>query len=533
MLKPYKLIYLCALATVCLLLPYNSNAQEICNNSIDDDGDKLTDLQDPDCQCHYSVTGNLLQNASFESYDHCPVTYLYSTDNSIADHWKFGSYTNYNEANFFHHFQCSYDSQHVMLYMPPARPLPDGNGFISVYKGAYINSAIPENEMVKGYVGQCLQTPLTAGENYTLSFYAGRFRSWDNYTGAIYPFNVAIFGNTDCNAVPFGKLYVSGNGCPSNYPGWVLLGYTTVYSNGQWVQGKINLSVPSAINVIEIGSDCSVLKPIIDLTDSTTFLDYHQYYLDDLHLLPTKDFPFEYIHIKAGSSCTANPTLTATPYYNASYQWYKDSIAIQGATDSIYTIINDSSRSYYNVTISTGSKCIISEPFLVTASNLSAIKIPADTIFCTENSSLVLAPASDGITYTVNGTESAIVNITKEGSYTIVAADATGCKKTFNTAVRKTNCAGCAANTPNAFTPNGDGVNDVFRPRFNCNVSAFEFIIFNKWGQKIFETKEVNKGWDGTYQGNKLLPDTYVYIIQYHITAGTRKTAKGAVVLIK
>ncbi|WP_158638303.1 gliding motility-associated C-terminal domain-containing protein [Panacibacter ginsenosidivorans] len=518
---------------MCLLLSYNSNAQEICNNGIDDDGDKLTDLQDPDCQCHFTVTGNLLQNASFELYDHCPVNYLYTTDNNIADYWRFGSYTNINEAYFFHNFQCQYDSQQIMLYMPPARPLPDGNGFISIYKGAYINPAKPENEMVKGYVGQCLEAPLTVGESYTLSFYAGRFRSWDNYTGVIYPFTVAVFGNADCNAVPFGKPFVSGNGCPSNYPGWILLGNTTMYSNGQWVQGKVNLTIPSAINVIEIGSDCSVLKPIIDLTDSTTFLDYHQYYLDDLHLLPTKDFPFEYIHVKAGSSCTDHPILIAPVYENASYQWYKDSIAIKGATDSIYNVIIDTGKSYYNVTINTSYKCIISEPFLITASKLSEIKIPADTIFCTENNSIILSPAFDGITYNINGLISSVVNITKEGSYTIVASDATGCQKTFNANVRKTNCSGCEAHMPTAFTPNGDGMNDLFRPRFNCNVSAFEFMIFNKWGQKIFETKDVNKGWDGTYKGNKLSPDAYVYFMQYSIISGVRKATKGSVVLIR
>jgi gliding motility-associated-like protein len=86
---------------------------------------------------------------------------------------------------------------------------------------------------------------------------------------------------------------------------------------------------------------------------------------------------------------------------------------------------------------------------------------------------------------------------------------------------------------PTAFSPNGDGVNDIFRSRFNCNVSAFEFMIFNKWGQKIFETKDVNKGWDGTYNGKKLSLmhmymscSTVLYLVQ-------EKTAKGTVVLIR
>src|SRR5674476_296079 len=65
---------------LCLLLlmtSYCSSAQEICDNGKDDDGDGLVDLQDPDCQCHFNVPGNLLQNGSFESYNSCPTNYSY------------------------------------------------------------------------------------------------------------------------------------------------------------------------------------------------------------------------------------------------------------------------------------------------------------------------------------------------------------------------------------------------------------------------------------------------------------------------
>ena len=82
---------------------------------------------------------------------------------------------------------------------------------------------------------------------------------------------MAVFGNADCNAVPFGKVNVLGNGCPANYPGWVLLGKVDVVSAGQWVQSKVRLNIPFNINVIEIGPDCSILEPIINLPDGTTF----------------------------------------------------------------------------------------------------------------------------------------------------------------------------------------------------------------------------------------------------------------------
>ncbi|CAN5719216.1 hypothetical protein BH10BAC2_BH10BAC2_17690 [soil metagenome] len=533
MLIPGKYIKLYFPLFIYLLLSFTGSAQEVCNNGKDDDNDNLTDLQDPDCQCRFSVRENLLANGSFEFFNQCPVTYSYDKEYNIANGWQYGTYTNVNEAFYYHNFQCIFDSEQVMLYMPPALPLPDGKGFISISKSAYINSATPEKEMAKGYVGQCLQTPLKPGEDYTLSFYAGRFRSWDNLSGKIYPFIVAVYGNANCNAVPFGKVNASGNGCPANYPGWVLLGKTTMYSNGQWVQGKINLTIPHEINVIEIGSDCSILTPIIDLVDSTTFLDYHRYYLDNLHLLPTKDFPFEYIHTLTSSSCSDHLILAAPVVANAAYQWYRDSIAIDGATDSVYHVLDLNRKSYYNVLISTTAKCIISEPFLVTKSKLNEINIPADTIICAEANSILLAPALDGIIYSINGTTNAFVSISKEGIYSIVASDVTGCQKSFSINVRKTNCAGCEALMPTAFTPNNDGVNDIFRARFNCNVSAFVFMVFNKWGQKIFESRDVGKGWDGTYQGSKLSSDAYAYVLHYRTTSNTTRIAKGIVVLIK
>ena len=325
-------------------------AQEICNNGKDDDGNALTDLNDPACQCHFVVNGNLLQNGSFELYDHCPVTYTYDNDFKIANYWQYGTYTNIGEAAYYHNLKCSYDSSQVMYNMPPKLPLPDGNGFISIQNNTYIDP-IPESQIPKTYVGQCLQQPLAKSESYTLSFYAGRFKSWDNLTGKLFPFTVAVFGNKDCNAVPFGKVYASGNGCPANYSGWIFLGETTIHSIDDWVQSKITFIAPDDINVIEVGPDCSVLSPINDLTDSTTFLDYHLYYLDDLHLLPTEDFNFKYIQSQTTGNCNGFPVLQAPVYTNASYQWYKDSIAVIGAISSTYSVTDTTGISYYNVRI--------------------------------------------------------------------------------------------------------------------------------------------------------------------------------------
>lgn len=506
-------------------------SQEICNNGIDDDGDGLIDLRDPDCQCRFTVMNNLLLNGSFEQYNHCPVIYTYDSNYNAAKFWQFGTYT--AEADYYHNLDCSYDWGQVLLRMPPALPMPDGNGFVSILNSAYIDP-IPEREMVKTYVAQCLQTPLAQGESYTLSFYAGRFRSWDNLTGKIFPFTVAVFGHPNCNAVPFGTLSGLGNGCPLNDPGWVLLGKTEVFSSGQWVQSKISFTPPVDINAIEIGPDCSILPPIVDLTDSTTFLDYHLYYLDDLHLLPTKDFPFEYIEAQAGSACsgTGVPILQAPVAANGTYQWYRDSIAITGATGITYQPPADTAKSYYNVLISSPGKCVITEPFPVAPSGLKKISIPADTTLC-EGGTLLLAPPLDGITYNINGVPATDVTIQKQGTYDIIATDNYGCQRSFKTNVVQKRCSDCELSIPNAFTPNDDGLNDLFRAKLSCNLSLFDLQIFNRWGQKVFETHDSNKGWDGTHLGNKMTADVYVYVLAYKTASGNGKKARGTVMLIR
>jgi len=67
---------------------------------------------------------------------------------------------------------------------------------------------------------------------------------------------------------------------------------------------------------------------------------------------------------------------------------------------------------------------------------------------------------------------------------------------------------------PNTFTPNGDGLNDVFMPK-GIGWLKYEFDIYNKWGQKIFSTDETVKGWDGTYKGKPCEQDVYVYRITF------------------
>lgn len=67
---------------------------------------------------------------------------------------------------------------------------------------------------------------------------------------------------------------------------------------------------------------------------------------------------------------------------------------------------------------------------------------------------------------------------------------------------------------PNCFSPNADGLNDQFLAK-GVDVTSFDMKIFNRWGELFFESKDLNKGWDGTYMGNYVPNDIYVWVIEY------------------
>ena len=88
---------------------------------------------------------------------------------------------------------------------------------------------------------------------------------------------------------------------------------------------------------------------------------------------------------------------------------------------------------------------------------------------------------------------------------------------------------------PNAFTPDGDGKNDVFLPIVaGIDPNSYEFFIFNRWGELIFETDVVGKGWDGTYRGKLSQQDVYVWKIKArNALTGQEKVYYGHVSLLK
>jgi gliding motility-associated-like protein len=86
---------------------------------------------------------------------------------------------------------------------------------------------------------------------------------------------------------------------------------------------------------------------------------------------------------------------------------------------------------------------------------------------------------------------------------------------------------------PNAFTPNKDGLNDGFKPVFTGPATKFDFRIFNRWGQLVFQTNEPGKGWDGMFRSIPQPKDVYVYYITAEGGCNGKFKQNGTFVLIK
>jgi gliding motility-associated-like protein len=94
---------------------------------------------------------------------------------------------------------------------------------------------------------------------------------------------------------------------------------------------------------------------------------------------------------------------------------------------------------------------------------------------------------------------------------------------------------GNTANTyvPNAFTPNGDGINDEFSV-FGTSLASVGMKIFNRWGEKVFDSGDSQwASWDGNYKGTAQPPGVYTYYVQLVHLDGSQESREGTVTLIR
>ncbi|MCC6815594.1 MAG: gliding motility-associated C-terminal domain-containing protein [Saprospiraceae bacterium] len=318
-----------------------SQIREICDNALDDDGDGLIDINDTtDCKClgikdSIFVPSSLIPNPSFELYTQCPDALMQM---NRATGWIQASPATSDYFNL-----CGFKDD--PFRGTPPQPLPAGKGYV----GFLDIRNFPQRGIYKEYIGACLTSTMSAGKEYTLTFWVGFGRKGQLW-GPRSVLNMAIFATSKCSNLPF-AINPPGYQCPTRYPGWFELSRITVSGTNQWKKVVIKLRPTVNVEAIALGPACAA-------TDG----EYY-FWMDELLLEETVKFDSLKVDV-SGNFCTDSIQLKSSKNAQVviNYQWYKNGIAIQGADQSSFNIPKGDTGKY-NLRVSYKNQCEYSKIF--------------------------------------------------------------------------------------------------------------------------------------------------------------------------
>jgi len=248
-----------------------------------------------------------------------------------------------------------------------------------------------------------------------------------------------------------------------------------------------------------------------------------------------------------GPVCEGSDLLLLSQYQQGtgngtiSYQW----TGPDGTTgsDPLFYLdkMQSSQAGNWTLTVSDTNHCQSSSSVEVNLIPLPVSGFPAgkDTLWFDEMTRLEALPGYASYRWNTGDSTSSIL-VTSEGWYRVIMQTEEGCTSSDSVMMLYSFA---PFTMPNAFTPDGDGINDVFRPvTVPEKVEAFSMYIFDRWGRQIFATKDLGAGWDGALsqskgayaQRDKAAPvGVYTYIIRYSNSAGEVKKKTGMVTLVR
>ncbi len=319
-----------------------AQTSEICDNGIDDDLDGKIDLNDSDCLCKgikdtLFIPSSLIPNPSFEDHTCCPTGLAQM---NCSNGWIQASDAT---SDYFH--TCGFKDD-PMRGSPP-QPLPAGNGYVGFLD--LRSHPARQNASYKEYIGSCLTKSMTAGKEYTLSFWIG-FGNPGNSYGPRAATTLGIYGTGACANLPFGNNTTWN--CPSSYPGWSLLSSVSASGSRKWVKVQVKIKPTQNIAAIAIGPECNRADGL------------YYYFLDELIL--EESFKFDSIILQiAGDPCKDSLRLSSPPSVatRIKYQWFKDGVAIPGAVNPNY-VIPKAEEGRYVLRAQDGNDCELSNDYI-------------------------------------------------------------------------------------------------------------------------------------------------------------------------
>ncbi len=459
---------------------------------------------------------NLVSNSSFENHTSCP-TFMLQWDKCIG-------WTNCN-GNVGSGLWGTPDYYHTCgLVQSPYNPVPPntGMGYCNPHSGDAMMGLVCYNAGyvdAREYITTQLTCPLTIGNTYTVSFWIS------TQSSPQVKYNSSHFGAYLSNSA----VTQSGFNLVSVTPQYEI---TSLITNTNWQQHTFTISPTTNLNYITLGcfkSDAVITK---SLTTPSAWQPYSNYFIDDIEILSSASSSSFSIspsstNVTCNGSANGSATVTATGIGPYSYFWTPGSYttaSVSNLSTGVYTVtVNGTSCSFSTSTIS------------ITQSPVLTSSIMVSSFTNCDNDSLILNSSISGGTppYTItwnNGavnTNSITVNSQTMSVYSCTVTDSNNCINTQTIQLSLFQSVSVHSNTPNVFTPNGDGVNDIFDFKALSNCENFTFEIFDRWGLSIFKMNDKKQSfWDGrTTSGEEVTDGTYFYIM--NIESGSK--SKGMI----
>ncbi len=220
--------------------------------------------------------------------------------------------------------------------------------------------------------------------------------------------------------------------------------------------------------------------------------------------------------------CPGNSILLKAKKGFSSYRWQN------GTTDSAF-MVTQPGRYFVIVTDACGG--IFSDTVIVSLNPPISFDAGPDRVKC-DNDTVQLhgTPGFANYLWSNNDTTSSIT-VDKPGLYWLQVTDDNGCVAKKSVTVSLKDC--MQFYIPDAFTPNHDGLNDIFKPVISGNLAHYSFVIYNRFGQKVFESTDLSQGWDGSFHNMKSPAGIFVWTCSYQFAGGNVEYKKGTVVLMR
>jgi gliding motility-associated-like protein len=328
--------------------------------------------------------------------------------------------------------------------------------------------------------------------------------------------NVTNINNVSCYGADDGSFTASASGGTTPYTFILRLGATTItaFNNVTGPQNFTGLGPGNYVLTVTDANSCSE-------TYNITITEPPQI-IPGTPVITDTDCALD------NGSATINPTGGVPPY---TYAW---NTVPQQTTQ---TAVNMPAGSYV-VTITDDNGCTATAAAYINDSDgpVAAVTV-IDAICGANNGSITLVITGGTPPYDVqwaHGASGTSLTDLLPGTYTFTISDSDSCVRTEQVTVDdlQIDCSQPHIYVPNVFSPNGDGENDLLYVRGD-GISNIEFLVFSRWGNKVFETTDINKGWDGTYKGAPVDPGVFTWMVKGIFVTNEEFELSGTVTLVK